>query len=145
MSQVICKRCDNMRNTQSMMKFDKRKNWLMAIWIRGLAENPMMSPCNSLVASDKCWPIHGNPPSLPPTQGKCANISPYMRRPLVIYDFATAPFWISLYMRKICLFFYQCMFWFLLPVFWVLFYIITLPYKNTFEASLSSYCDQQTA
>jgi hypothetical protein len=24
--------------------------------------------------------------------GKCANISPYMRRPLVIYDFATAPF-----------------------------------------------------
>ncbi len=30
-----------------------------------------------------------------------ANISPYMRRPLVIYDFATAPFWISLYMRKI--------------------------------------------
>ncbi len=31
----------------------------------------------------------------------CANISPYMRRPLVIYDFATAPFWI-------CLLFYQC-------------------------------------
>jgi hypothetical protein len=26
--------------------------------------------------------------------------SPYMRRPLVIYDFATAPLWISLYMRK---------------------------------------------
>jgi hypothetical protein len=24
-----------------------------------------------------------------------------MRRPLVIYDFATAPFWISLYMRTI--------------------------------------------
>ncbi len=23
---------------------------------------------------------------------KCANISPYMRRPLVIYDFANAPF-----------------------------------------------------
>ena len=23
---------------------------------------------------------------------KCANIFPYMRRPLVIYDFATAPF-----------------------------------------------------
>jgi hypothetical protein len=23
---------------------------------------------------------------------KCANISPYMRRPLVIYDFATDPF-----------------------------------------------------
>ncbi len=32
---------------------------------------------------------------------KCANISPYMRRPLVIYDFATAPPWISLYMKKI--------------------------------------------
>ncbi len=32
---------------------------------------------------------------------KCENISPYMRRPLVIYDFATAPLWISLYMRKI--------------------------------------------
>ncbi len=28
---------------------------------------------------------------------KCATISPYMRRPSVIYDFATAPFWISLY------------------------------------------------
>jgi hypothetical protein len=27
--------------------------------------------------------------------------SSYMRRPLVIYDFATAPFRISLYMRKI--------------------------------------------
>ncbi len=33
--------------------------------------------------------------------GKCANISTYMRRPLLIYDFATAPLWISLYMRKI--------------------------------------------
>jgi hypothetical protein len=32
---------------------------------------------------------------------KCANISPYMRRPLVIYDFATAPFRISLFTRKI--------------------------------------------
>jgi hypothetical protein len=32
---------------------------------------------------------------------KCANISLYMRRPLVIYDFATAPLWLSLYMRKI--------------------------------------------
>jgi hypothetical protein len=32
---------------------------------------------------------------------KCKNIYPYMRRPLVINDFATAPFWISLYMRKI--------------------------------------------
>ncbi len=32
----------------------------------------------------------------------------YMRRSLVIYEFATAPFWISLYMRKICFLFYQC-------------------------------------
>ncbi len=32
---------------------------------------------------------------------KCANIPPYMWRPLVIYDFATAPFWISLHIRKI--------------------------------------------
>jgi hypothetical protein len=41
---------------------------------------------------------------------KCANISPYMRRPLVIYDFATAPFWISLYSLwgKFDFLFYQC-------------------------------------
>ncbi len=32
---------------------------------------------------------------------KCVNISPYMRRLLVIYDFATAPFWISLHMKKV--------------------------------------------
>ncbi len=32
---------------------------------------------------------------------KCANISPNIGRPLVIYDFATAPLWISLYTRKI--------------------------------------------
>ncbi len=38
---------------------------------------------------------------------KCVNISPYMRRPLVIYDFATAPLRISLYMNK----------WFLLQVY----------------------------
>ncbi len=39
---------------------------------------------------------------------KCANISAYMRRPFVIYDFATAPLWIYLYMRKIWFSFYQC-------------------------------------
>ncbi len=40
---------------------------------------------------------------------KWANISPYMRRPLVIYDFATAPFWISLYIwGKFDFLFYQC-------------------------------------
>jgi hypothetical protein len=32
---------------------------------------------------------------------KCANISIYMRRPLVIFDFATAPLRIYLYMMKI--------------------------------------------
>ncbi len=32
---------------------------------------------------------------------KCANIQPYMRRPLVIYDFAPDPFLIPLYLRKI--------------------------------------------
>ncbi len=32
----------------------------------------------------------------------------YIRRPLVIYDFATSPFWISLYMRKIWFSFFQC-------------------------------------
>ncbi len=32
---------------------------------------------------------------------KCANIYQYMRRPLVIYDFANNTFWISLYVRKI--------------------------------------------
>jgi hypothetical protein len=36
---------------------------------------------------------------------KCAKISPYMRRPLVTYDFATVPFWISLHMRKILFYF----------------------------------------
>ncbi len=30
-----------------------------------------------------------------------------MRRPLVIYDFATAPFWILLYRRIFCILFYQ--------------------------------------
>ncbi len=30
-----------------------------------------------------------------------------MRRPLVIYDFATGPFWISSYMRKFSFLFYQ--------------------------------------
>jgi hypothetical protein len=39
---------------------------------------------------------------------ECANISPYMRRPLVIYDFAIASFWISLYMMKVLFSFYQC-------------------------------------
>ncbi len=31
---------------------------------------------------------------------KCANISPYLRRPFLKYDFATAPFWISLYVYE---------------------------------------------
>ncbi len=39
-----------------------------------------------------------------------SNISPYRRKTLVIYDFATAPFSISLYkyMRKIYFLFYRC-------------------------------------
>ncbi len=36
-----------------------------------------------------------------------ANIMSYMRRPLVIYDFATAPFRISLYRGKFDFLFYQ--------------------------------------
>ncbi len=32
---------------------------------------------------------------------KYLRISSYIRKPFLIYDFATAPFWISLYMRKI--------------------------------------------
>ncbi len=35
-------------------------------------------------------------------------ISSYIRKPFLIYDFATAPSWISLYMRKIFFSFYQC-------------------------------------
>jgi hypothetical protein len=37
---------------------------------------------------------------------KCANISPYILRPLVIYDFATAPLRIFIYDRKILIFFF---------------------------------------
>ncbi len=35
--------------------------------------------------------------------GKYLCISSYIRKPFLIYDFATAPLWISLYMRKILL------------------------------------------
>ncbi len=59
---------------------------------------------------------------------KCANISPYMRRPLVIYYFATAPFWISLYIRKI-LFYFLSVYWILyLRFFWFRRYIPTVHY-----------------
>ncbi len=34
--------------------------------------------------------------------------SSYIRKPSIIYDFATDPIWISLYMRKILFLFYQC-------------------------------------
>ncbi len=40
--------------------------------------------------------------------GKYMRISSYIRKPFLIYDCATAPLWISLYMRKIWLSFYQC-------------------------------------
>jgi hypothetical protein len=33
--------------------------------------------------------------------GKYLRISSYIRKPFLIYDFATAPLWISLYMRKL--------------------------------------------
>ena len=39
---------------------------------------------------------------------KYLRISSYIRKPFLIYDFATAPLWISLYMRKILFNFYQC-------------------------------------
>ncbi len=35
--------------------------------------------------------------------GKNLRISSYIRKPFLIYDFAAAPFWISLYMKKILL------------------------------------------
>ncbi len=40
--------------------------------------------------------------------GKYLRISSYIRKPFLIYDFATAPLWISLYMRKFFYIFYQC-------------------------------------
>ncbi len=40
--------------------------------------------------------------------GKYLRISPYIRKPYLIYDFATAPIWISLFMRKIWFSFWWC-------------------------------------
>jgi hypothetical protein len=40
--------------------------------------------------------------------GNAQIFSHNMRRPKVVYDFATVPFWIILYMRKILFSFYQC-------------------------------------
>jgi hypothetical protein len=37
---------------------------------------------------------------------KYLRISSYIRKPVLIYDFATAPLWIFLYMRKICFSFF---------------------------------------
>ncbi len=53
---------------------------------------------------------------------KCANISSCMRRPLVIYDFATAPFWIPYIWGKFYFLFYQCIYrhWTPLSLFLVL-------------------------
>ncbi len=39
---------------------------------------------------------------------KYLGISSYIKKPFLIYDFSTDPFWISLYMRKISFVFYQC-------------------------------------
>ncbi len=44
----------------------------------------------------------------PPYIGKYLRISSYIRKPFLIYDFATAPLWISLYMKKYDFLFYQC-------------------------------------
>ncbi len=38
--------------------------------------------------------------------GKYLRISSYIRKPFLIYDFATTPLWISLYVRKIFFFFF---------------------------------------
>jgi hypothetical protein len=40
--------------------------------------------------------------------GNYLRISSYIRKPFLIYYFATTPFWISLYMRKIWFSFFQC-------------------------------------
>ncbi len=39
---------------------------------------------------------------------KYLHISPYIRKPFLIYDFAIAPLWTSLYMRTFVFLFYQC-------------------------------------
>ncbi len=43
--------------------------------------------------------------------GKYLRIFSYIRKPFLIYDFATAPLWISLYVRKILFHFYQCIYY----------------------------------
>jgi hypothetical protein len=40
--------------------------------------------------------------------GKNLRLYSYIRKPFLIYDFSTAPLWISLYIRKIWFSFYQC-------------------------------------
>ncbi len=80
----ICCRTSQVSYTD---KKDKKENKIFLIY----EENLEWSSCKV---------IHGE--GLPNTDmRKCANISPSMRRPLCIYDFATAPFWIYLYMMKI--------------------------------------------
>ena len=39
---------------------------------------------------------------------KCANFSPYMRRPLVIYDFTPDPLNFLIYEENFIFFYYQC-------------------------------------
>ncbi len=43
--------------------------------------------------------------------GKYLRTSSYIGEPFLIYDFATAPLWISLYMRKFDFLLYQCTLW----------------------------------
>ncbi len=49
---------------------------------------------------------------------KYLSISSYIRKSFLIYDFATAPLWISLYMRKILFYFYHCTYLVLVPANW---------------------------
>ncbi len=46
--------------------------------------------------------------------GKCFRISSNIRKPFLIYDFATAPLWISLYMRKVFILFFISVYSYLL-------------------------------
>ncbi len=72
------------------------------------------------------WEVPVGPTRLNPQQSTTVN----MRRPLVIYDFATAPLWISLYIRKIRFSFlsvcrywigtYYCIFWNLESGIWII-------------------------
>ncbi len=58
--------------------------------------------------------------------GKYLRISSYIRKPFPIYDFATAPLWISLYMRKIWFFFFISILW----IFWWKQFFVASDFSN---------------